>query len=144
MPTSSAPGITLAAQLDIVAASAANGHRLECAYAATYDHETRQITGARLLNRGTSKKVIACLAQVRFGEVHVHTHPGYGPVEPSDTDISLTAAARAAGIGLAITNPSATDLVMILEPPAGPAPHPRKTQLWSLGPFALLYYPKEG
>ncbi|HEY8470645.1 MAG TPA: helicase C-terminal domain-containing protein [Longimicrobiales bacterium] len=69
----------------------------------------------RVVARGHGHAVPAAVAGAAAGMLVVHNHPS-GVLDPSDADLAVAAALHERGVGLAITDNSARELYVVVEP----------------------------
>lgn len=79
--------------------------------------EDRTLLNARAVARGNRNAVLAVSRDAPQGSVMVHNHPS-GDLEPSGADLAVAAALAEGGVGSAIVNNEATELYVVVEPPA--------------------------
>jgi ATP-dependent DNA helicase DinG len=78
--------------------------------------DDRRVTAARVVARGHARAVLAATRDAQPGSLVIHNHPA-GDTTPSDADLAVAAELYAAGLGLAITNNTATTLHVVVAPP---------------------------
>ena len=76
----------------------------------------RVLVEPRAVARGNDAAVLAAARDADEGSVMIHNHPS-GDLEPSDADLSVAARLYEEGIGTAIINNDADQLVVVVEPP---------------------------
>jgi len=77
---------------------------------------TREIVEPRAVARGNQQAVLAAARDATQGEVMIHNHPS-GGLAPSEADLGVASHLYELGIGTAITDNSATELYVVVEPP---------------------------
>ncbi|HSM07140.1 MAG TPA: helicase C-terminal domain-containing protein [Longimicrobiales bacterium] len=77
----------------------------------------RSVVRPRAVARGNRAAVLAVARDAPEGAVLIHNHPS-GLLEPSDADLAVAAQVFDAGLGTAITDNGATELYVVVEPPA--------------------------
>jgi ATP-dependent DNA helicase DinG len=77
----------------------------------------RTLVNPRAVARGNHHAVLAAARDASAGEVLLHNHPS-GVLEPSEADLALAARVYEDGLGTAITNNAASELYVVVEPPA--------------------------
>jgi hypothetical protein len=133
------PSIAPAARA-VIAGECALHPLVEHAFECGWDEASRSITTARLTCRGTPQSVSVFPTDMKPGCVHLHTHP-IGPVMLSEGDQRALDALAPLGIGYAITNNDATELLLAREPRLPwqfnePKPAVR-SRAWIVGRFLL-------
>ena len=88
----------------------------EVCFLATVDEE-RFVREPRAVARGNFEAVLVAARDAPEGGVMVHNHPS-GGLEPSDADMRVAAQLYEQGLGTAIVDNEATDLYVVVEPPA--------------------------
>jgi ATP-dependent DNA helicase DinG len=79
--------------------------------------EDRTLRKPKAVARGNRGAVLAVSRDAPQGSVMVHNHPS-GDLEPSAADLAVAAALYEAGLGTAIVDNDATELYVVVEPPA--------------------------
>ena len=79
--------------------------------------EDRVVRAPRAVARGNFEAVLVAARDANEGSVMLHNHPS-GLLEPSDADMRVAALLYDQGIGTAIIDNEATDLYVVVEPPA--------------------------
>ena len=79
--------------------------------------EDRVVRAPRAVARGNFEAVLVAARDANEGSVMLHNHPS-GLLEPSDADMRVAALLYDQGIGTAIIDNEATDLYVLVEPPA--------------------------
>ncbi|MFH1763379.1 MAG: JAB domain-containing protein, partial [Gemmatimonadota bacterium] len=79
--------------------------------------ESRTLLNPRAVSRGNRGAVLAASRDAPQGSVMIHNHPS-GDLEPSGADLAVAATLYEAGLGTAIVNNDATDIYVVVEPPA--------------------------
>lgn len=79
--------------------------------------EGGELTEVRVLARGHASAVLATVKSPPRGGVLLHNHPS-GVLEPSEADLEVAARLFEEGLGFGITDNDASELYMVLEPPA--------------------------
>ncbi len=115
------PSPTLPLRLTEVAAAAIRGeiHRAggrEVTFLAEVG-EDRALQKPRAVARGNRGAVLAVSRDAPQGSVMIHNHPS-GDLEPSAADLAVASTLYEAGVGSAIVNNGATDIYVVVEPPA--------------------------
>ena len=77
----------------------------------------------RVVARGHASAVLAAVPDPQPGTVVLHNHPS-GVLEPSEADLAVAARLWEQGLGFAITDNDASDLYVVVEPPAVEALEP--------------------
>jgi ATP-dependent DNA helicase DinG len=77
----------------------------------------RTVVNPRAVARGNQSAVLAVARDAPEGCILVHNHPS-GSLEPSDADLAVAAQVFDDGLGTAITDNEATELYVVVEPPA--------------------------
>ncbi|HKK92893.1 MAG TPA: DEAD/DEAH box helicase, partial [Longimicrobiales bacterium] len=77
----------------------------------------RTIANPRAVARGNHAAVLAVARDAPEGGVMIHNHPS-GRLDPSDADLSVAARVWEEGLGTAITDNEASELYVVVEPPA--------------------------
>lgn len=77
----------------------------------------RTVVNPRAVARGNKAAVLAVARDVPEGGLMIHNHPS-GGLEPSNADLAVAARVWEEGLGTAITNNAASDLYVVVEPPA--------------------------
>jgi ATP-dependent DNA helicase DinG len=96
----------------------------------------RTVVNARAVARGNSAAVLAVAEDAPGGGLMIHNHPS-GVLEPSDADLAVASRVWEEGLGTAITNNDATELYVVVEPPA-----PKETIPLDLGALSALIGPE--
>ncbi len=79
--------------------------------------EDRTLRNPRAVARGNRGAVLAVARDAPQGSVMLHNHPS-GDLEPSAADLAVAANLYEGGVGSAIVNNEATQLYVVVEPPA--------------------------
>ncbi|TFH66441.1 MAG: helicase, partial [Gemmatimonadales bacterium] len=79
--------------------------------------EGRTLLNPRAVSRGNRGAVLAASRDAPQGSVMIHNHPS-GELEPSGADLAVAATLYEAGLGSAIVDNDATDIYVVVEPPA--------------------------
>jgi ATP-dependent DNA helicase DinG len=79
--------------------------------------EDGELVDARAVARGHASAVLAAVRDPAPGSVLVHNHPS-GVLEPSNADLEVAARLFDQGLGFAITDNDASELYVVVEPPA--------------------------
>ncbi|HET8654340.1 MAG TPA: helicase C-terminal domain-containing protein [Longimicrobiaceae bacterium] len=76
-----------------------------------------ELTSPRVVARGHASAVLAAVRDPEPGGILLHNHPS-GWLEPSEADLEVAARLWEQGLGFAICDNDATDLYVVVEPPA--------------------------
>jgi len=95
----------------------------------------RTVVNPRAVARGNRAAVLAVAHDAPEGGLMIHNHPS-GGLEPSDADLGVAARVWEEGLGTAITDNDASELYVVVEPPA-----PRKRTPLDLDALADLIGP---
>lgn len=79
--------------------------------------EDRTLHKPRAVARGNRGAVLAVSRDAPQGSVMIHNHPS-GDLEPSEADLAVAASLYETGVGTAIVDNDATDIYVVVEPPA--------------------------
>ncbi|MGI9183292.1 MAG: helicase C-terminal domain-containing protein [Longimicrobiaceae bacterium] len=79
--------------------------------------EDGEVVEPRPVARGHASAVLAAIRNPEPGGVVLHNHPS-GVLEPSEADLAVAAQLWEQGLGFAITDNDASDLYVVVEPPA--------------------------
>jgi ATP-dependent DNA helicase DinG len=85
--------------------------------------ESGEIQAPRVVARGNAEAVLAAIRSPEPGGVVLHNHPS-GVLEPSHADLGVAARLWEDGLGFAIIDNDATELYVVLAPPAANEPEP--------------------
>jgi len=77
----------------------------------------RTVMKARAVARGNQAAVLAVARDAPEGGLLIHNHPS-GDLAPSESDLAVAARVFEEGLGTAITNNHASELYVVVEPPA--------------------------
>jgi len=77
----------------------------------------RTVANARAVARGNRAAVLAVARDTPEGGLMIHNHPS-GGLEPSNADLAVAARVWEEGLGTAITDNDASELYVVVEPPA--------------------------
>jgi ATP-dependent DNA helicase DinG len=104
------------AAAELVRREIRRAHGNEVCFLAT-GGESGELSEIRVLARGHATAVLAMVKNPPRGGVLVHNHPS-GVLEPSEADMEVAARLWEEGLGFAITDNEASELYVVLEPPA--------------------------
>ncbi len=76
-----------------------------------------EICEPKVVARGNSSAVLAAIRTFKSGQILMHNHPS-GQLSPSQADLAIAERLWAEGLGFAITNNEATELYVVVAPPA--------------------------
>ncbi|HEX2094214.1 MAG TPA: helicase C-terminal domain-containing protein [Longimicrobiaceae bacterium] len=79
--------------------------------------EDGEVTDPRVVARGHATAVLAAVRGPESGGLLIHNHPS-GRLEPSEADLAVAAQLWEQGLGFAITDNGASELYVVVEPPA--------------------------
>jgi ATP-dependent DNA helicase DinG len=79
--------------------------------------EDGAISEPTVVARGNTRSVLAALRDAPPGSVAIHNHPS-GMLEPSEPDMRIAGDLYQQGVGFAITDNDASELYVVVEPPA--------------------------
>jgi ATP-dependent DNA helicase DinG len=79
--------------------------------------ESGELTDPRVVARGHASAVLAAIRDPDPGGVVLHNHPS-GVLQPSNADLEVAARLWEQGLGFAITDNDASELYVVVEPPA--------------------------
>jgi ATP-dependent DNA helicase DinG len=79
--------------------------------------EDGEVTEPRAVARGHAGAVLAAIRDPEPGGIVLHNHPS-GALDPSEADLSVAARLWEQGLGFAITDNDASELYVVVEPPA--------------------------
>jgi ATP-dependent DNA helicase DinG len=79
--------------------------------------ENGEVGEPRVVARGNAQAVLAAIRAPQPGGVVLHNHPS-GVLEPSQADLDVAARLFDEGLGFAIIDNDATELYVVVEPPA--------------------------
>jgi ATP-dependent DNA helicase DinG len=79
--------------------------------------ESGELAELRVIARGHASAVLALVKEPERGGVLLHNHPS-GVLEPSEADLAVAAQLWEQGLGFAITDNEASELYVVVEPPA--------------------------
>lgn len=96
----------------------------------------RTVANPRAVARGNHAAVLAVARDAPEGGIMIHNHPS-GRLDPSDADLAVAARVWEEGLGTAIIDNSASDLYVVVEPPA-----PRERTPLDLDGLAALIGPE--
>ena len=88
----------------------------EVCFIATVE-DSGAIPTVRAVARGHGTAVLAAVREAAPGDLVIHNHPS-GDLTPSEADLRVAAELYSSGIGLAITDSTALELYVVVEPPA--------------------------
>jgi hypothetical protein len=142
---------TIAADVrEYIAAEIALAGVTEVGFCCTWHPETKTITRAELVWRGSSNEIPCLHDDFRPGELELHSHPHRHeetwPLVPSKADLDGAVELAKCGIGSAIVDKTVDRLYVIREPIEPRmlrelATRPRsRTHSWSWWRFSLLYH----
>jgi hypothetical protein len=125
----------------IVAGEIQRAEGREVAFACGWNSELQQITTARVIARGSHTCVPGVFADVRPGELFLHSHPN-GNVSPSDADVQCVHSEYGRGVGFAVCDSGANRLYVVREPGVPVTLAGKQPRVWRFGRFSLTYFPK--